>query len=69
LVAELQAGWCVGTSSAAIARLLHDLRNRKRAEGVLARPGDARVRIESSFSWASLAATLSLACKRLVPAR
>lgn len=69
MLAALEAGWCVDADPAQIATLLCRLRDAKRMHGVLHRPGDSRQRIESSFSWASLAASLNNACARIAPAR
>ncbi|RNF84360.1 glycosyltransferase [Montanilutibacter psychrotolerans] len=69
LLSEFGAGWSVAGDSGEIAAQLARLRDAKCATGALARPGSAVGRIESSFSWQSLAASLQAASARIAPAR
>lgn len=69
LLSEFGAGWSVADDSGEIAAQLARLRETKRATGALVRPGSAVGRIESSFSWRSLAASLHAASARIAPAR
>jgi hypothetical protein len=70
LLSEFQAGcWSVAADQAKLASLLCDLRDAKRAHGSLERPGNTRQRIESSFSWASLAASLDTTFARIASVR